>query len=298
MFVKTRARVRSLLHDFSRGVTTPAAFRLIGRPQAPEIPESLHLLLSAKSWDFGILAALSFEHATQRRWQMVIHEDGTITSEQRKAIMRFLPDSRFIAKPEADMRAEEYLAGHPLCLKQRRDHPFMLKFFDLPAFAPAERFVCLDSDVIFFQRAGEVIDWVASGRHECWFNKDTRETYSSPRQEIEAALGIPLWDSVNSGLCLMTKRAISLDLSEQHLAAFEGRAQHPQFFEQTLWALNASAYNQGGLLPRTYEISWNLWRQPGCICRHYVGPANKDLLYIEGAHSLLAAVALGKFRSA
>ncbi len=298
MFVKTRARLRQMLRDFSRGVTTPAAFRLIGRPDAPEVKESLHLLLSAKTWDFGILAALSFEHFTERRWQIVVHEDGTVTAEQRKTIERFLTGCRFVTRAEADASAEERLANHPLCLQQRRSHVFMLKFFDLPAFAPEERFVYLDSDIIFFRRATEIIDWSASGRHECWFNEDTRETYCSPRAEIEDAMNVSLWSAVNAGLCLVTKRALSLDLTENLLATFEGRARHPEFYEQTLWTLNASAFNQGGLLPRTYEISWGLLRKPGCICRHYVGPPAKDLLYIEGAHALLAAVAMKKLRLA
>lgn len=296
MFVETRAQLRQMLRDFSRGVTTPAAFRLIGRPTGPEVPESLHLLLSAQTWDMGILAAISFEFFTERRWQVVVHEDGTVTAEQRKTIERFLPGCRFVTRAEADASAEKELAEHPLCLSQRRSHVFMLKFFDLSAFAPSERFVYLDSDIIFFRRANEIIEWADSGRHECWFNEDTRETYCSPRAEIEETMGISPWRSVNAGLCLVTKRALSLDLSESLLAAFDGRARHPMFYEQTLWAINAGAFNYGGLLPRTYEISWGLLRKPGCICRHYVGPPAKDLLFIEGAHSLLANVATSKWR--
>jgi hypothetical protein len=297
MFVKTRAQLRRLLVDFSKGVTTPLTCRLLGRPQAPEVPESLHLLLSAKTWDFGVLAALSFEHSTGRRWPIVVHEDGTITPDQRKTIEHFL-ECRFVTRAEADAVAEQRLANHPLSLDQRRSHVFMLKFFDLEPFAPKERFVYLDSDIIFYREAREVIDWQASGRHECWFNEDTRETYCSPREEIEAEMGVSLWRAVNAGFCLVTKRALSLDLTERLLTTFQGRARHPQFYEQTLWALNASHFGQGGLLPRTYEISWGLLKRPGCICRHYVGPPAKDILYIEGTHSLLAQALLKKLRLA
>ena len=69
---------------------------------------------------------------------------------------------------------------------------------------------------------------------------------------------------------------------------------HPQFFEQTLYALMASALNKGGMLPATYNISWGYLRAPGSICRHYVGAFKHDLLYIEGAPSLLAPLAISR----
>ena len=58
-----------------------------------------------------------------------------------------------------------------------------------------------------------------------------------------------IWERVNTGICLMPKSAISLELSERLIAAFETSAHHPQFFEQTLYAVMASALNQGGMLP-------------------------------------------------
>jgi hypothetical protein len=35
-------------------------------------------------------------------------------------------------------------------------------------------------------------------------------------------------------------------------------------------------------------------RAPGSICRHYVGAFKHDLLYIEGAPSLLALLAISR----
>ena len=85
---------------------------------------------------------------------------------------------------------------------------------------------------------------------------------------------------------LMPLAAISLPLAEQLLITFKTTAHHPQFFEQTLYALMASAWNRGGALPSTYEISWGFFRKPHSICRHYVGAFKHDLLYIEGVTTL------------
>ena len=74
----------------------------------------------------------------------------------------------------------------------------------------------------------------------------------------------------------MPKSAISLAQAERLIAAFETSAHHPQFFEQTLYALMASALNKGGMLPSTYNISWGylsfgkhlpaLWRHSNTTC--------------------------------
>ena len=76
---------------------------------------------------------------------------------------------------------QTHLAKHPKCLSNRRRHNLFLKFFDFPVYAPYDRFVVLDSDVIFFKRPGEILDWVDAGKEECWFNEDTKEKYCIPR---------------------------------------------------------------------------------------------------------------------
>ena len=254
----------------------------------------MHMLVSSQTWDAGILAAISFENFSGRCWPLFIHDDGSVTEKQRKVIEHVLPGVSFVARPAAEQVMQAHLGKHPKCLSNRRRHNLFLKFFDFPVYAPYDRFVVLDSDVIFFKRPGEILDWVDAGREECWFNEDTKEKYCIPRPQIEEELGMKMWQRVNTGICLMPKSAISLARAERLITAFETSAHHPQFFEQTLYALMASALNKGGMLPSTYNISWGYLRAPGSICRHYVGPFKHDLLYIEGAPSLLALLAISR----
>lgn len=297
MLTKLRRALRHGACLAGRHLAAPAVYAIARRPPAPEVPISVHMLVSSRTWHAGVLAAISFEHFTGRRWPLFIHDDGSVSQSNRMEIERRLPGVRFVPRAEAEKRAAEFLSGHPKCLANRSRHNMFLKFFDSVAFAPHERFIVLDSDVIFFNRPAEILDWADSGREECWFNEDTKETYCIPREHIEKALGIPLWHKVNSGLCLLQKKAVSIDLSERLLAEFELSAHHPQFFEQTLFALNASAFNRGGLLPRKYDINWGYLRRKGSVCRHYVGAFKHDLLYIEGAPTLLMKMALPALRS-
>lgn len=272
-----------------RNVAAELALRLHRRPAAAEIP-TVHMLVSSKTWHAGLIAAASFEHHTGRRWKFVIHDDGTVGAGARQRIASLFADARFVPRPEAEGRALEFLGHHPLCMQHRAKHNLFLKFFDFAAFAPGERFIVLDSDVIFFRKPEEILEWTGSRAETCFYNEDTKEKYCIPRQNIEGALGIRLWPRFNSGLVLLPAAAINLDLAERLLSEFETTAHHPQFFEQTLYALMASAWNRGGALPGTYEISWGYFRHRGAVCRHYVGDFKHDLLYIEGAPQLLGSM--------
>lgn len=294
MFQSLRTFLRHLLSSWGYAL---ASF-VIRHSKRPEVlhsyekPVSVHLLVSSKTWHAGLLAAISFEYFTQRKWDLFIHEDGSVSDTVKQEIESVLPGVHFVQRTVSEEKMKDYLKDHPLCAAHRSRHNLFLKFFDLPAFAPGEKFILLDSDVLFFSRPQEILDWADGGHEECFYNEDTKEKYCIPRPEIEKALGIKLWPRFNSGLVLMLQHAISLDLAEKLLSTFETTAHHPQFFEQTLYALMASQWNRGGALPPSYEISWGFFRKKGSVTRHYVGAFKHDILYLEGPITLFWKITL------
>ncbi|MDH4470218.1 MAG: hypothetical protein QE493_04515 [Verrucomicrobiae bacterium] len=252
--------------------------------QNPDI--SVHLLVSSKTWHAGLLAAVSFEFFTERRWNIFIHEDGSVEEKERRRIEAVLPGVHFISREESEARVQQALANYPACWAHRSKHNLFLKFFDIPVFALGERFIFLDSDVLFYRKPEEILDWADGESEDFFYNEDTKEKYCIPREEIEQKMGVNLWPRFNSGLMLVPKKALSLELAEQLLITFETTAHHPQFFEQTLYALMASHWNHGGALPFTYEISWGFFRDKKSITRHYVGAFKHDILYLEGPLTL------------
>jgi len=281
--LRTYLRKRLAAFGYMLGAVVIALWR---RPIAEELPTSVHLLVSSSSWHSGLLAAISFEFHSKKRWRLHIHEDGSVTQEQKAIICNVLPGARIISRMESDERMASFLSEFPKCETHRNRHNFFLKFFDLQAFVQTEKCIVLDSDVVFFRRPNEIIEWAKSEEKSCYYNEDTQEKYFSPRKDIEPALTFPLWPRFNSGLVLIPTSAFDLGLSEKILTEFEESAHHPQFFEQTLFCLTASALGKGGGLPKKYEINWGYLRSPGAVCRHYVGAFKYDLLYIEGASLL------------
>ena len=292
MIGSLRKAARAFLRLVGRYVATPIVMTLGRRPEGPELPVSVHLLVSSKTWRMGILSALSLEYFSGCRWKLFVHDDGSLDDRARARILAKLPGVRFVPRKEADDATRDLLSGFPACARNRGKHNLFLKFFDPIIFSPCDKYLILDSDLFFFRRPQFLLDWAVGDDRSCYYNLDPTEVYCLPRERIDAELGVTLWRYFNSGLVCICREAIDLALSERLLVAFENNAWHPQFFEQTLYALNTSVFGRGGPLPPQYEITWNIFRRRDSVCRHYVGPAKWDHLYFEGPANLLFLMAI------
>lgn len=241
----------------------------------------IHFLTGREDWLLALWMLASFHHFTQRRWPLVLHDDGTLPPEALSAMRKCFPQLRVISRTEADARMAHHLAHHPRCLRYRQQHPLARKIFDIPAFAEGERFLILDSDLLFFSRPDEVLDWVEMKRDECRFIRDAIEASNVPAAEAQSALNVTLWPQVNSGLCLLPRAALDLDFCEQALERTSILKGHIWRVEQTLFALCASRYGRGGLLSDAYEITLAPRGSVIATARHYVG-AVRHHFYGEG----------------
>lgn len=245
---------------------------------------SIHMVVGHSMLPMGLLALRSFEFHTRRRWAPLIHEDGTFTDNDRNLLLKYFPDAVIIERQQADKEATAALKKFPACCENRLKHNWFLKVFDTRHYAPYERYILLDSDIIFFRRPEAILHWIDSASEEMWLMEDNREKYSHPRFEIENTLKVKIIESANSGLDLIPKNAADLDLAERFLAECVTNVQQYEFLEQTIFGIWLSAWGQGGLLPRDeYEISWNTFHRADAVCRHYIGSAKNDALFFEGA---------------
>ncbi|MCX7868644.1 MAG: hypothetical protein N2322_01720 [Terrimicrobiaceae bacterium] len=218
----------------------PAALRSFRRPAGAPAAE-VHTLASARTFDAAMLAFASLELHSGKRWEFVLHEDGSLGERERWRLARLFPDARWISRAEADRRAMEALATFPLCLRHRAAHNLALKFFDTALFAQRDRFVLLDADVVFFRKPVEMLEWAEGAGATCLYNEDTREKFCLPRAMIESRFSCCLPPKFNSGLVLFPGPLPALEQAEAFLKLFEGEAHAPQFIEQTLWAAAGGA---------------------------------------------------------
>jgi hypothetical protein len=250
----------------------------------------VHLLTSARDWMCAAWALASFVHATGRRWNMAIHDDGTLGDEARRMLRALFSSARIKDRKEADAEMETRLAGHPRCLEYRRSHPLALKLFDCTMLAGAERLVLLDSDLVFFRRPDEVLEWVKTGKPDCMFNPDFQDAYCLSRESARERLQVDLHPRINTGLSLLPRGVVDIDFCEQSMAdASLSTKDSIAWREQTLLALCASRYGTTRLLSERYEVHFEPWMSEDAITRHYVGDI-RPLYYAEAIWKLRGLV--------
>jgi hypothetical protein len=252
-----------------------------------ETPQNVpvHVLTGAKDWELCAWMLASWVQFTEESWRISIHDDGTLPEAARTTLRNLFPKVRIIARDEADTLMDKVLSPHPFCHDYRNKHPLALKIFDFAQYADADRYIVLDSDVLFFNHPHKIMDWARGHDLECWFNEDIEESSLISAQDAWTDLGVKLWPRVNSGLGLITKKAIDFDFCERALGETSITKGHIWRIEQTLFALCASRHGKGGLLPKEYEVSLAKYASSDCVARHYVG-AVRDRFYGEGLKRL------------
>ena len=245
----------------------------------------VHVLTGKEDWELCAWMLASWFHFTEETWRIFIHDDGTLPEAARGLFKNLFPIARVISRDEADARMDKALSALPFCHDYRNKHALALKIFDMAAFTDAERFIVLDSDVLFFNHPPEIMQWAMNPAMECWFNEDVVERCLMTPDHARTDLGVKLWRKVNTGLGLMVRAAIDLEFCERALGETSILKGDIARVEQTLFALCASKYGKGGLLPPTYEVTLNKEASEDAISRHYVG-AVRDRFYGEGMDRL------------
>ena len=286
--------IRRVLVLFGRYMLAPIVVAQASRSNGEEMAASIHLLVSSETWSMGLMAVLSLEYFSGRRWKIIVHDDGSLNQKSRKAILAKLPGAVMITKEAADKTFKSRFAGYPACARNRNNHKFFLKFFDPWLYAPGERYILLDADVIFYRHPSEIVEWASNAKKGCLYMRDIKEVFCTSRGRIEEYAGFRVPSPFNAGFLCMDKEAIDPDFCERFLSAFEKKSEHPQFLEQTLHALCVARHGSGCEMPLTYEMTWNLLRRQDSVCRHYVGPAKFDHLYLEAPLTLFFHMTLPK----
>lgn len=255
---------------------------------APTPPVPVHLLTSQDDWLRAAWTLASWSHMTGRQWQVVIHEDGTLPTEGRELLTSLFPTARLVTRQEADEKMGRVLAPYARCRDYREQLALGLKIFDIPTFCQAQRFIILDSDVLFFRPPEQILSWVESeDDRRCLFNAEAQDPCPLSSGEARQKLKVQLKPRINSGLALLWRDALDLPFCELALRDTSLGSAKLWRIEQSLFALCTSRENRAELLPPSYEVSLEQERAPEAISRHYVG-AVRQQFYAEGIRDLQA----------
>ncbi len=91
---------------------------------------------------------------------VVVHDDGTLDTQDKSLLRQHIAGLRIIDKDLADKRMRGLLAGFPYSLSLRNRIVNAMELFDCILLADTERNVLMNSDVLFFQEPTELLDWM------------------------------------------------------------------------------------------------------------------------------------------
>jgi hypothetical protein len=268
-------------------------------PSNENAAAEVHLLCSKRDYLCAMWALKSFYCLSGITCPLTIHLQGQSPDRMIARLRQHFPDARLVLQAEADAFVEPELerAGFNRLLALRRKTPFMLKLTEFVLMCQTRRLLLLDSDVLFFAHARDLVERAHNSSATALFQRDVANMYNiSPERAFER-FGFRLAPCVNSGIALISRAAVNLARCEHYLSDDEV-ARPNTMVEQTLYALAFSERSEVEYLPDSYLVSLQPCAEiSNLIARHYAG-ASRSLFTLEGLPALIEAGLLEKLNVA
>ncbi len=171
----------------------------------------------------------------------IIHDDGTLTKEDKEQLSLSLGSPEFVDRSQADQRMASLLQQFPACAHYRDNYPMGLKLFDVCLLHDKqEKLYFCDSDVLFlrpFHFPAPLEDNTAV------FMQDAFEAFSLRPWHIKPLGKLSVISRLNSGMIITSPSNLDLARIESFLGdpkmlpLFKARS---HWIEQTCWSILAS----------------------------------------------------------
>jgi len=232
------------------------------------MPPAVTTLLGHAHVDMALLCLGSLLAYSAEPLRLRIHDDGSLTGEDRERLAAGLAEPDFVPRAEAEALLEEHLASRPATRALRRTNPLGLKLVDALVLAPGERLLFCDSDVLFFRPFSGL--WGAGG--ETVFLRDSQNAYSVRSWQMLREPRLRLAGHVNTGIVAFPRAVYDPDLLEWFLAHPEHQ-KTPVWVEQTGWALLGGRTGCRFVDPERVRLTEDRTELPDeIVALHFVSP--------------------------
>lgn len=260
----------------------------------------VHSLTSHKHLYFYLWSIKSFLLSNNLNPSVVVHDDGTLTKEDIKKLNWHLAGVIIVTKKQADRQVLPLLKNHPSCYKYRSEQKFAKKVFDILLLANSQKIMILDSDVLFFKKPTEIINWAENRVCEMRYNHDPFDTERNIHTRLKKDLEVEYPIGYNSGLQCLSKEILDVDFLEDYLSfCYKQENLDWWVIEQRSMALLTYRYNSRmcSSLPRKrylFQNKKNVFYKnrninpfpKGLVAKHYSRYA-RNLFVTEGIPKLM-----------
>jgi hypothetical protein len=218
----------------------------------PEANPIVSTLICHRDVELGVACLGSLARHSCEPVRFQLHDDGSLTDEDRERLAAQLPVHRFVSRKEADRIVKERLATYPYCAQFRRRYVYGLKLFDAPLLAPGDDLAFCDSDLFFLRPFRGLFTWPddATG---CLFMRDYQNAFAFRPWHLALQWKFRMPARLNCGLFYFRRRHYDLDFIEALLSRYRRlfEVRH-HWVEQTCWG--AMAFDCGGRFWRESQV--------------------------------------------
>lgn len=207
-------------------------------------PVIVSTLICHRDVEMGIACLGSLARHSAEPVSFHLHDDGSLTAEDRERLAAQLPVHGFVSRKEADRIVKERLAAYPYCAQFRRRYVYGLKLFDAPLLAPGEDLAFCDTDIFFLRPFSQLFTW-PDEETGCLFMRDYQNAFAFRPWHLALQWKFQMPARLNCGLFYFRRCFYDLDFIEWLLSRYRRlfEVRH-HWVEQTCWG--ALALGCGG----------------------------------------------------
>lgn len=245
------------------------------------LEQEVHILAGNERITMALWMVASWITVTGKHWRFVFHDDGKLGSKMGDKLQNLLPGCKVILDSDSRETMRNALSKYPLSWRCRNLHPLCRKLFDVPYYAEIDKFIAIDTDILFYRKPERLIRWMQGNETTTIFLEDIADATLPSVLTSAEKLGRKVVRKVNTGIVAMPKPAVTFDDIEYCLSKTTILNENPWFIEQSLYALLGSLRGKVELLGREYYMPVTGFVPKDAVIRHYMGKV-RHLFYSEG----------------
>jgi hypothetical protein len=242
----------------------------------------IHALLGHRYVGMCLWSVKSFLHFCDKAYNVVLHDDGTLDHKDIGILETHLPNATIVRRAEADRLMRGKLERFPSALRYRfgraqgsmagttapDPYVFSLKLLDFCLLSEARKILALDTDVLFFEKPAEIIEWIDDP--ERTDSLYCRELWRPMRSDGSAVIRFERKEEppagFNSGLICLHQSAFDISILDGWLETHLGLVETEYTFEQQAYNFLVRRSIAHGALPETYTFNFN---DATCVATHF-----------------------------
>lgn len=242
---------------------------------------SIHLLTCHRDMVIMIWSVASFYQTSNVIGQLFIHNDGSLTTEDKKIIKKVFPSAKVVETSTFTKDYAAQLDAYPVLKNFRTKYKnFSFKKIIDPYFVSDKKMhLIIDSDLLWFKNPVEIEQEIARGCEKSLMQKNNSEisvTFKDNQALDKRLVGF------NAGIILYSKDNFNMEKFVEFLERIDENVKRNLHFVDQV----GHAYcleNLEALPEDLYTIQSEV--SPDTVARHYTSP-KRPLFYIEGINIL------------